>query len=154
MAGRRRPAIRSPYLSFTQPKNKTKTNSQVCGYPRITHGGLTAAIVDEAMGFLFYSLRSHAALPFRGPAFTARLEVNYQRKIPAGRLLCVTAEVERMEGRKLCMKATVADRPPGHADARVYATATALFVSPRPTRLVREVVRYAAALVVPGMNFD
>ena len=126
----------------------------VCGYPRVVHGGLTAAMVDEAMGHLFYALRSHGDLPFAGPAFTAHLEVDYHRKISAGRLLLVTAEVEGVAGRKLRMRATVTDGPPGRAGTTTYASATALFVAPRPVRLLKEVVRYLVALVVPGARFD
>ena len=126
----------------------------VCGYPRVAHGGLTAAIVDEAMGHLFYALRVHGDLPFIGPALTAHLEVDYHRKISAGRLLLVTAEVESVVGRKLRMRATVTDGPPGGPDTRLYASASALFVAPKPARLVKEVVRYVVALVVPGARFD
>ena len=77
------------------------------------HGGLTAAIIDESFGFLWLSLRGAGQLPFRGPAFTAHLEVDYKQKIPAGRLLLCTTEVESCEGRKLWMKATVRDGPTG-----------------------------------------
>ena len=77
------------------------------------HGGLTAAIIDEAFGFLMVSLRSNRQLPFIGPAFTAHLEVEYKAKIQAGRLLLCTTEVESIEGRKLWMKATVRDGPTG-----------------------------------------
>lgn len=59
-------------------------SSDVCGYPRIVHGGLTAAIIDESFGFLFYALRRHKQLPFFGPAFTAHLEVSYKRVRPPG----------------------------------------------------------------------
>ena len=52
--------------------------SDVCGYPRIVHGGLTAAIMDESFGFLFYAMRHHKQLPFWAPAFTAHLEVNFK----------------------------------------------------------------------------
>lgn len=50
----------------------------VCGYPKIVHGGLTAAIIDETLGFLLYALKQSKALPFWGPAYTACLEVNYK----------------------------------------------------------------------------
>ena len=49
-----------------------------CGYKRITHGGMTAAIVDESFGGLLLALRQSKALPFWGPAFTASLEVSYK----------------------------------------------------------------------------
>lgn len=51
----------------------------VCGFPKIVHGGLTAAIIDESFGFLWLSLRANKQLPFRGPAFTAHLEVDYKQ---------------------------------------------------------------------------
>ena len=50
----------------------------VCGYPRIVHGGLTAAILDETFGFLFYAMKHHKQLPFWQPAYTAHLEVDYK----------------------------------------------------------------------------
>jgi acyl-coenzyme A thioesterase PaaI-like protein len=118
----------------------------VCGYPRIVHGGLTAAIIDEAFGFLMISLRGNRQLPFMGPAFTAHLEVDYRAKIQAGRLLLCTTEVESIEGRKLWMKATVRDGPTG----KVYATARALFVCPRTQRLVRDGIKYALSSVFPN----
>ena len=109
------------------------------------------------MGFLFYALRSHGELPFRGPAFTASLTVDYRRMIQndasdsdggsGGKLLLVTAEVERCEGRKLWMRATVTDGP--GEGARVYAEARALFVSPSAARLAKEAAKYVASYVLP-----
>lgn len=49
-----------------------------CGFRRITHGGMTAAIMDETLGGLFLALRQAGALTFWGPAFTAALEVSYK----------------------------------------------------------------------------
>lgn len=51
----------------------------VCGFPKIVHGGLTAAIIDESFGFLWLSLRANKQLSFIGPAFTAHLEVDYKQ---------------------------------------------------------------------------
>ena len=107
------------------------------------------------MGFLFYPLRSHGELPFRGPAFTASLTVNYRRMIQndasdingGGKLLLVTAEVEKCEGRKLWMKATVTDGPGD--GAKVFAEAKALFVSPSATKLAKEAAKYVASYVLP-----
>ncbi|KAK9812857.1 hypothetical protein WJX72_004768 [[Myrmecia] bisecta] len=112
--------------------------SDVCGYPRVLHGGLTAAIFDESFGFLFFALKKQRALPFWGPAYTAHLEVNYKAKIQAGRLLLCTTEVESIDGRKVWMKAVMRDGPNG----KVYATARALFVAPRPQKLVQDGYKY------------
>lgn len=120
--------------------------SDVCGYPRIVHGGLTAAIVDEAFGFLFYAMRHHSQLPYWAPAFTAHLEVNFKAKIQAGKLLLCETELESIEGRKFWMKATVRDCP----DGKVYATAKALFVVPRTSRLVTDGVKYVMHRMFPS----
>jgi acyl-coenzyme A thioesterase PaaI-like protein len=140
-------------VAFFDPAHSTlkfvvALGEDVCGYPRIVHGGLTAAIVDEACGHLFYALRCAGALPFRGPAFTASLTVDYRRKIGAGRVLLVTARAAECGGRKLRMEATVADGP--GEGATVYARASALFVAPSTRRLLREGLRYAASYVAPG----
>lgn len=116
----------------------------VCGFPTIVHGGLTAAVMDETLGFLLFALKQQRQLPFWGPAYTAHLEVNYKAKMPAnvGTILC-TSKLESCEGRKVWMTCEVKDGPSG----KVYATARALFVSPKPQRLVKDVYRY----VMDGM---
>ncbi len=43
---------------------------EVCGFPRIVHGGLTAAIIDESFGGLLFALKQSRALNFWGPAYT------------------------------------------------------------------------------------
>ncbi|CAL8464078.1 g3613 [Coccomyxa elongata] len=122
--------------------------SGVCGYPRVLHGGFTAAFLDESLGLLFFALRQHNCLSFLGPAFTAHLEVDYKKKVEAtpGRLLLCTAEVERIEGRKLWMKATLRDCPNG----KVYATGRALFVSPSWKHLIKGGAKYVASGLAPG----
>lgn len=128
---------------FYNPRDKTfKTivslGREVCGFPRVVHGGLTAAIIDESFGGLLFALKQQKALNFWGPAYTVSLEVQYKSKIAAGStVLCVT-EVEKAEGRKLWMKATVCDGPGG----KVFATARALFVAPKPQKMVRDVAQY------------
>ena len=52
-------------------------------------------------------------------------------------MLC-TCELESIEGRKVWMRATVSDGPGGIT----YATARALFVSPKPHKLVKEALSY------------
>ncbi len=48
--------------------------ANVCGHPRITHGGMTAAIIDETLGGLNYVLKREGIVP-HGPSFTVHLEV-------------------------------------------------------------------------------
>jgi len=63
--------------------------SGVSGYPRVLHGGFSAALLDETLGLLFYSLRQRGKLPFIGPAFTAYLEVDYKKVAEATQFLKV-----------------------------------------------------------------
>jgi acyl-coenzyme A thioesterase PaaI-like protein len=100
--------------------------NDVCGFPQTVHGGLTAAIVDETLGGLGVCMWRAGKLGVRPPAYTARLEVDYKRKIPAGSTILVTAELDHVEGRKIWMRATVSD-----GMGTEYAQAKALFVAPR-----------------------
>ena len=60
------------------------------------------------------------------------------QKIPGGATVLCTCELEKIEGRKVYMRARVSDGP----DGKTYATATALFVSPRLRRLLKDGVIY------------
>mmetsp|Transcript_20763 Transcript_20763/g.62538 ORF Transcript_20763/g.62538 Transcript_20763/m.62538 type:complete len:297 (+) Transcript_20763:187-1077(+) len=111
--------------------------SDICGFPNIVHGGLTAATFDETFGGLLFALKRQRKLPFWGPAFTAQLDITYRSKIAAGQSILCTAEVESIEGRKVWMRAIMSDGPGG----KVYATARALFVAPKPHRLIKDVLR-------------
>jgi acyl-CoA thioesterase FadM len=59
------------------------------------------------------------------PGLTARLEVDYKQKIPAGTVLLVTTEVEAVQPRKVWMKASVCN-----GEGSRFATGRALFVAP------------------------
>jgi hypothetical protein len=62
---------------------------EVCGYPATVHGGMTAAIIDESLGGLYTCMLTSGSLGVRLPALTARLEVDYRNKIPAGSIILV-----------------------------------------------------------------
>lgn len=108
----------------------------VCGYPSIVHGGLTAAIIDETLGGLMVSLWKSGAIGLL-PAVTARLEVDYCKKVPQNALVLCTTKLESVEGRKLWMVAEVKDKPNG----TTYATARALFVTPRVGTVVSDWIK-------------
>ncbi|PSC67606.1 Acyl-coenzyme A thioesterase THEM4 [Micractinium conductrix] len=101
-----------------------------CGHPRVVHGGLTAAIIDESLGGLIFAIMQdkQAAAELPWPMYTVQLDVSYKQKIGAGATVLCTTEIESVDGRKVWMKATMSDGPAG----AVYATARALFVSPKP----------------------
>ena len=68
-----------------------------------------------------------------------------EQKIQAGKLLLCETELESIEGRKLWMRATVRDCP----DGKVYATARALFVVPRTSRLINDGFKYVMHVLFP-----
>lgn len=100
--------------------------SNVCGHPKIVHGGLTSAIIDETLGGLNYVLKREGVIG-SGPSFTVHLEVDYKRPIPSESTVICTAGLTSIEGRKAWVHATVQDRPGGE----VFATGKALFVIPK-----------------------
>jgi len=90
------------------------------GAPGRAHGGIVAALFDEAMGFVL----SIACTP----AFTGRLTVTYRAPIPLGVALEFRARLTRRDGRKLHMAGEAR-----HGDT-VLAEAESLFVAVDPER--------------------
>ena len=84
------------------------------GAPGLAHGGVIAAAVDEAMGFLIYLIAK--------PAVTARLEVNFRMPVPVGSKLELSGRIERVEGRKIHASMT------GRVGGAVHVDAKALFL--------------------------
>lgn len=87
------------------------------GAPGLAHGGVVAAVFDEALGVLQVLLAE--------PAVTASLSTQYRRPVPVGSVLHVRSRIDRREGRKLFLSAV------GHLDGPdgpVAAEASGLFV--------------------------
>ena len=85
------------------------------GWPGVAHGGVAAAVLDEAMGWAMYAAGARA--------MTARMEVKYRRPLPLGEELLVSAEVTRDRGRRLEAEAAVRT-----ASGEVLAQANGLFL--------------------------
>lgn len=66
------------------------------------------------------------------------MQVDYKAKIAAGSTILCTCSVEKIDGRKLWMTAELIDGPTG----KVYAKSRALFVAPKPDRLIRDAWDY------------
>jgi len=87
------------------------------GLPGRSHGGIVASLFDEVMGFALYM----DAIP----CYTAWLRVDYRAPVPVGMPLELRARVQRREGRKCFVEASLTSAEgPG-------PTAEALFVVPR-----------------------
>ncbi|KQZ85210.1 hypothetical protein ASD56_02280 [Microbacterium sp. Root166] len=85
------------------------------GPPGRVHGGTVATLLDHAMGALLFHLGR--------PSFTARLEIDYVAAAPLGAPLDLRANVERVDGRKTHVRATIS------VDGAVVARAYGLFLT-------------------------
>jgi len=95
------------------------------GFPNTCHGGIITTILDEVMGTLISLNHQHHAEAVQPTAYmTAYLNTEFVKplKTPSPGVL-VTATVDRVEGRKVFMEATIEDNKKD-----VYATGKALFV--------------------------
>jgi acyl-coenzyme A thioesterase PaaI-like protein len=90
------------------------------GAPKRAHGGIVAALFDDAMGMV---LRIVAT-----PAYTGELTVRYLAPTPVGVELEVRARLVRREGRKLWIESEAT------ADGTRVATASGLFITIPPER--------------------
>ncbi|MEV6274491.1 PaaI family thioesterase [Nocardia sp. NPDC051832] len=89
------------------------------GAPGLAHGGVVAAVLDEAAGTVPTTMCV--------PAVTAKLEVNYARPARLYRPMTVSAVLARREGeRKLHINARIED------DGQLVAEGNALFVVVTP----------------------
>lgn len=85
------------------------------GPPGCVHGGFIAAAFDEVLGFA-QQLSGHGGM-------TARLSVSYRAPTPLGQPVRFRAVLERVEGRKIHVSATL------HHGSTLCAEAEGLFVS-------------------------
>jgi hypothetical protein len=82
---------------------------------------------------LYISLWTAGALGWRPPGLTARLEVDYKKRLSSDTLIVCTVELEEIDHRKVWMKAHVLDGNSGEECAR----ARALFVAPRWSKIMK-----------------
>ncbi|GAB7347868.1 hypothetical protein MBLNU459_g5397t1 [Dothideomycetes sp. NU459] len=121
------------------------------GHPAVLHGGVVAAVLDEAMGVLLsvdadlahvravatgHAVGEH---PDGIGAYTAELNVRYLLPVRTPGVLLARARVVRREGRKIWIRAVVSQKS-GQAtelDGQMLecAVGEALFVEPRSGRL-------------------
>lgn len=87
------------------------------GYPGIVHGGIIAAMLDEAAG------RSHMGGNPPRFMYTARLEVRYRQNVPVGQPLRVVGRAEKNRGRMATATSAIYD-----AGGTLLAEADALLV--------------------------
>ncbi len=94
------------------------------GGPGLVHGGIIALLIDHAMGYVANNR------PDR-PAMTVQLTLRYVRPTPLGVPLTVAAHLDRIDGRKLHLSASVT------AGGHVTVQADATFLRLTPGNLER-----------------
>lgn len=112
----------------------------VNGHPRIMHGGIVAAVIDESMGILQNANheRDHIIAVSKGLAhgetpaesygsYTAYLNITYRRPVKTPGLLIVTARYVKKEGRKEWISAEVKQEVDNGAEV-ICAKGEALFI--------------------------
>ena len=102
----------------------------VCGHRGIVHGGYLATMLDEGLARCCITL-----LPYH-VAMTAELRVDYLQPVPSDGFVVLRARTTRVAGRKAWVEGRIESlEAPGDdgtaAEPRVFARATALFVSPK-----------------------
>jgi acyl-coenzyme A thioesterase PaaI-like protein len=105
-------------LRLTQPASEGLTEYEAWfafderhqGGPGLVHGGLVAAVLDEACGLL--------ATWYRFPAVTARIFVRYRRPVSINTELLVRARLVRERGRRLHVDGELGDGNDVLAEAR------------------------------------
>jgi acyl-coenzyme A thioesterase PaaI-like protein len=110
----------------------------VCGNPKVLHGGMTAAMLDETAGGLLQSLKIEGQLKDL-PTYTVHLGIQYLAMAPASQVMVGSATLKSVEGRKIWVDIAMSDRH-GPKKGTTYATAKALFVYPRKSSVVGNVI--------------
>ncbi|MFQ5880237.1 MAG: PaaI family thioesterase, partial [Dehalococcoidia bacterium] len=72
------------------------------GFPGVAHGGITATLLDEAMGWAAYALGILA--------FTARMETRFRQPLLIDKPVSVTGELVKERGRLLQARAEIRTR--------------------------------------------
>lgn len=126
-----------PHLPFiiTSLSLVLELRGGVHGFNATVHGGLTCAIIDEAMGTLLYQndllnreAKARGLIPPDAKGFsaagTARMDVKYRRPIQTPQTVVVTATLDRVENRKMLMRVVLRDK-----DGQECATCDGMFMS-------------------------
>jgi len=85
------------------------------GYPGVAHGGVTAAALDEAMGWAMYGVGVWA--------MTGKMEVRFRQPLPLHQKATVSGEVIRNRGRWLEVRGEIRSQ-----EGRLMAESYGLFM--------------------------
>mmetsp|Transcript_8310 Transcript_8310/g.51781 ORF Transcript_8310/g.51781 Transcript_8310/m.51781 type:complete len:146 (+) Transcript_8310:401-838(+) len=105
------------------------TKRNVCGHPKLVHGGISALIIDNVAGYAIFKLKAAGAVP-AGPAFTVNLNVNYRKPIPSMSAVICSVKLQSHERKKSLLEIKLYSPPDEQGDNLTYCEATALMVTP------------------------
>lgn len=89
--------------------------AHTCGSPGVIHGGVQAAILDEAIGFAMHAYHDDAeggaddADPEWTRVVTVEFDLRYRKPVPSETPLTIRAEVLRVVGRDYLAAAEILD---------------------------------------------
>ena len=103
-----------------------KFGESLNGHKGIVHGGISSLVIDNTFGWLFMSCINGGILSLNGlpSAFTANLNINYRSPVYANTIVVLTANLIKVDGRKLFMDATMED-----CEGKQLVNATTLFIT-------------------------
>jgi len=104
------------YIEDGFVKSRWRAQPHHCGYENVAHGGVTAAVMDECMGWA-------AARAMGRMCVTGELTIRYLLRVPGDRELVAAAEVVKSSRLLAIVKATLADD-----EGTVYARAEGRFL--------------------------
>ena len=81
------------------------------GYPSVLHGGMIMTFMDEAMGLLTELNRAlgKAGAAFKTGTMTGSLEIQFLKPVVLDSVICTTALLEEIDGRKVKISCVVKD---------------------------------------------
>ena len=101
------------------------------GHPTVVHGGVSTALLDEAMSFMvhMYQVRIAGDTP-RNSTFTVNLDINFRGAVPAPGQVVVECRLVKVEGRKYVVHGVMRG-----TDGKVLVEAEGLWISMRVANL-------------------
>lgn len=101
--------VRDPSRPITKIRTLFAVGAGLSGWGGILHGGMTMTMADEGMGIIneINLALGKTAGNFHNTNVTGSLDIKFLAGIPTNSCVCVTAEIDKWEGRKTRIKCLV-----------------------------------------------
>jgi acyl-coenzyme A thioesterase PaaI-like protein len=94
--------VRFTHIGASKVEGRYTAAPHTCGAPGVVHGGVQAALLDEAIGFAVHARKLEDdpdTDPWKDPVVTAEFDLRYRRPVLVGAELVLRGEVLRVDGR-------------------------------------------------------